>query len=96
MPTERIYEFGQFRLDARERLLVRDGIALPLTPKLFDTLLLLVENSGHLLLKDELMKSLWPDSFVEEVNLSQNVSRLRKILGETPSQQYIATIAGQG
>jgi len=57
---------------------------------------LLVENSGRLLLKDELMKSLWPDSFVEEVNLSQNVSRLRKILGETPSQQYIATIAGQG
>jgi TolB-like protein/DNA-binding winged helix-turn-helix (wHTH) protein/Tfp pilus assembly protein PilF len=91
-----VYEFGPFRLDAKERLLWRDGNALPLTSKLCDTLLLLVENSGHLLLKDELMKSLWPNSFVEEVNLSQNISRLRKLLGETPDQQYIATIAGQG
>src|SRR5215472_15585997 len=94
--VKHLYEFGPFRLDANERLLRRNGDTLPLTPKLFDTLLLLVENSGHLLLKDELMKSLWPDSFVEEVNLSQNVSRLRKVLGETPAQQYIATIAGQG
>ena len=94
--TKRLYEFGPFRLDAEERLLVRDGNALPLTAKLFDTLLLLVENNGHLLLKDEMMKSLWPDSFVEEVNLSQNVSRLRKVLGETPGEQYIATISGRG
>jgi DNA-binding winged helix-turn-helix (wHTH) protein/Tol biopolymer transport system component len=95
-PSKRIYEFGEFRLDVREKLLLRDGDSLPLTPKLFDTLLLLVENSGHLLLKDELMKSLWPDSFVEEINLTQNISRLRKVLGETPGQQYISTIAGQG
>src|SRR5215468_2007846 len=93
---KRVYEFGIFRLDAKERLLWRNGTALPLTPKLFDTLLLLVENSGHLLLKDELMKSLWPDSFVEEVNLAQSISRLRKLLGETSSQRYIATVAGQG
>ena len=94
--VKHLYEFGPFRLDANERLLRRNGDTLPLTPKLFDTLLLLVENSGHLLLKDELMKSLWPDSFVEEVNLSQNIFRLRKVLGETPGQQYIATIPGQG
>lgn len=95
-PAKRVYEFGPFRLDADERLLLRDGTALPLTPKLFETLLLLVENSGHLLLKDEMMKKLWPDSFVEEVNLSQNISRLRKILEETQSQSFIGTIAGQG
>jgi TolB-like protein/DNA-binding winged helix-turn-helix (wHTH) protein len=95
-PTKQIYEFGEFRLDVEERLLLRDGNSLPLTPKLFDTLLLLVENSGHLLSKDEMMKSLWPESFVEEVNLSQSISRLRKVLGEAPGQQYIATIAGLG
>jgi Tol biopolymer transport system component/DNA-binding winged helix-turn-helix (wHTH) protein len=94
--VKRGYEFGSFRLDAKERLLWHNGTALPLTSKLFDTLLLLVQNSGHLLLKDELMKSLWPDSFVDEVNLSQNISRLRKVLCETSSQHYIATIAGQG
>jgi Tol biopolymer transport system component/DNA-binding winged helix-turn-helix (wHTH) protein len=93
---KRVYEFGPFRLDAKERLLWQDGSTLPLTSKLFDTLLLLVENSGHLLLKDELMKSLWPDSFVEDVNLSQSISRLRKVLGETPGRQYIATVAGHG
>lgn len=94
--TNRVYQFGPFRLDPLERLLIRDGSPIQLTPKLFDTLLLLVENSGHLLSKDELMKKLWPDSFVEEVNLSQNVSRLRKILEQTPSQTFIATIPGQG
>jgi DNA-binding winged helix-turn-helix (wHTH) protein len=94
--AKRVYEFGRFRLDADERLLERDGNPLPLTPKLFDTLLLLVKNGGHLMSKDELMKKLWPDSFVEEVNLSQNVSRLRKILEETPNQRFISTVAGQG
>jgi TolB-like protein/DNA-binding winged helix-turn-helix (wHTH) protein/Tfp pilus assembly protein PilF len=94
--TKRVYEFGRFRLDREERLLLRAGNPLPLTPKLFDTLLLLVENSGHLLSKDELMKRLWPDSFVDEVNLSQNVSRLRKVLEETPGERFIATVPGQG
>src|SRR5215467_6625829 len=77
-------------------MLLRDGSPLPLTPKLFDTLLLLVENSGHLLSKDELMKKLWPDSFVEEINLTQYVSRLRKLLEEKPNDRFIATIPGQG
>jgi len=94
--VKRVYEFGEFRLYVEERLLLRGRNPLPLTPKLFDALLFFVQNSGHLLLKDELMKQLWPDSFVEEVNLSQSISRLRKILGETASRQYIATVAGQG
>ena len=73
-----LYEFGPFRLDAKERLLLRDDEIVPLTPKAFDLLLVLVEKSGHLLKKDELMQRLWPDSFVEEGSLAQNVSLLRK------------------
>lgn len=95
-PIKRVYAFGRFRLDVQERMLLRDGSPLPLTRKLFDTLLLLVENSGHLLSKDELMKKLWPDSFVEEINLTQYVSRLRKLLDEKPNDRFIATIPGQG
>ena len=72
--TKRLYEFGPFRLDARDRLLLRDGGMVPLTPKAFDMLLELVENSGHLLEKNDLMRRLWPDSFVEEGSLAQNVS----------------------
>ena len=68
-----------------------------LTSKVFDTLLALVANHDRVLLKDELMKLVWPDSFVEEVNLAQNVSALRKLLGETPGQnRYIATIPRKG
>jgi len=92
-----LYEFGPFRLDRRERLLWREGEKLPLTPKAFDTLLALVRNSGHLMLKDELMKAVWPDSFVEEVNLSQNISLLRKTLGDTAQgSRYIVTVPGRG
>jgi len=92
-----LYEFGPFRLDPRERLLWRQGESLPLTPKAFDTLLALVRNSGHLMLKDELMKAVWPDSFVEEVNLSQNISLLRKTLGDTTQDsRYIVTVPGKG
>ena len=92
-----LYEFGPFRLDPRERLLRRQEETLSLTPKAFDTLLALVRNSGHLLLKDELMKAVWPDSFVEEVNLSQNISLLRKTLGDTAQgSRYIVTVPGRG
>lgn len=94
---ECVYEFESFRLDSRERLLLRDGKAIPLTSKVFDTLLLLVKNSGHLVLKDDLMTAVWPDSFVEEANLSQNVSVLRKALGDiTQNPRYIITVPGQG
>jgi DNA-binding winged helix-turn-helix (wHTH) protein/TolB-like protein len=93
---KRLYEFGPFRLDPEERRLVRDGEPVPLTPKAFDTLLVLVENSGHVLAKDALMAKVWPDSFVEENNLIQNVSTLRKALAESGGQQYIETVPRRG
>jgi len=96
-PGKHLYAFESFRLDPQERLLLRNGQPVPLPPRVFDTLLLLVQNSGHLVLKDDLMKTLWPDSFVEEVNLSQNVSMLRKVLGEKAHEQrYITTVPGSG
>lgn len=96
-PAGSLYEFGPFRLDPQERLLVRDGQPLSVTPKAFDTLVFLIENNGHLIAKNTLMQAIWPDTFVEEVNLSQNVSLLRKVLGDTPQEQrYIQTVAGRG
>ena len=77
------YQFGQFRLDARERRLLREGTAVPLPPKAFDLLLVLVRDHGRLLGKDELLKLVWPDLFVEEANLPSNVSLIRKALGDT-------------
>ncbi len=94
--TKHLYEFGQFRLDSKERLLLRDGEIVPLTPKAFDLMLALVENSGHLLEKGELMQRLWPDSFVEDGSLAQNVSLLRKALGESESQKFIETVPRRG
>ncbi len=95
--TKRAYEFGPFRLDPQERLLLRDGQPVPLIPKAFDLLVALVEGSGHLLEKDELMKRLWPDSFVEEGNLAQNVSLIRKSLGESEDgHQLIETVPKRG
>jgi DNA-binding winged helix-turn-helix (wHTH) protein/TolB-like protein/Flp pilus assembly protein TadD len=97
LTARRIYEFGPFRLDVRERQLLRTGRVVPLTPKVFDTLLVLVENSGHLLSKDEVMKIVWPDATVEEANLTKNISTLRKALGQTPEgNQYIETIPWHG
>ena len=92
--TPELYEFGPFRLDPAERKLLRDNEIVTLTPKTFDTLLLLVRNSGHLLGKDELIGMLWPDSFVEEGNLSNNIFLLRKALGEDPP--YIETVPKRG
>lgn len=91
------YEFGPFQMLPNERLLLRDGHPVPLTPKVFDTLLVFVENSGRLLTKDELMKLIWPHATVEEGNLSQNIFVLRKTLGEDPPlHRYIVTIPLQG
>ena len=91
------YEFGPFRIDPIKRLLLRDGQVAPLKPKCFDILLALVENSGKVIEKDDLMRRVWPDSFVEEGNLTYNVSILRKALGERAGEhQYIATIPGRG
>jgi Tol biopolymer transport system component/DNA-binding winged helix-turn-helix (wHTH) protein len=95
--TNGIYEFGSFRLDAQERLLQRDGAAISLTPKAFDLLLALVERHGHLLEKDELLKKVWPDTFVEESNLSSNISLLRKALGDGENgQKFIETVPKRG
>lgn len=96
--AKHFYEFGSFRVDAVERLLLRDdGEVVPLTPKVFDILLVLVQNSGHILEKDKLMEAVWPDSTVEEANLTRNVSTLRRALGENPTgHQYIETIPWRG
>jgi len=91
------YEFGPFLVDVDERQLLRNGEAVPLTPKVFDILLALVQNSGHILSKAEVMKMVWPDTAVEEGNLARNISRLRNALGEKPSEhQYIETIPWRG
>src|SRR5216684_148601 len=94
---KRLYSFGHFQVDSGERVLQRDGEVVPLAPRVFDTLLLLVRNSGRALDKDALMKELWPGTFVEEVNLAQHISLLRKALGESPTEpQYIETIPRRG
>ena len=93
MAVRRFYEFGPFRLDPARRLLSRQGDVIPLTSKVLDTLLMLVENRGRAVSKEELIKSVWPDTFVEEGNLTQNISTLRKVLGESPNDHvYIETI----
>jgi Tol biopolymer transport system component/DNA-binding winged helix-turn-helix (wHTH) protein len=88
------YEFGPFRLDPGERILLRGNEIVPLTPKAFDTLQLLVRNSGHLLEKDVLIRALWPDTFVEEGSLSNNIFLLRRALGEDPA--FIETVPRRG
>src|SRR4051794_29925706 len=96
-PEPRIYEFDQFCLDATARVLLRDGVPLPLTPRVFDTLLYLVRHRGRMLEKHELMRMIWPDAVVEENNLNQNVSTLRRVLGESRGEnRYIVTVPGRG
>jgi DNA-binding winged helix-turn-helix (wHTH) protein/TolB-like protein/tetratricopeptide (TPR) repeat protein len=96
--SPRVYEFGQFRLDPAKRLLRRlDGTTVALTPRVFETLLFMVEHHDTVLDKERLMEAVWPDSIVEENNLSQNISTLRRIFGETPgSHNYIVTVPGRG
>ena len=95
--ANRFYEFGHFRIDEVERVLLHSGEPLPLSAKVFDILLLLIENRGHVVEKDRLMKEIWPDAFVEEGNLTQNISVLRKVLSEgEDSHPYIQTIPRRG
>src|SRR5215472_4557690 len=97
MEKNHFYRFGSFRLDPAKRLLLRGQKPVSLMPKAFDTLLVLVENRNRLVGKEELMKTLWPDSFVEEANLAQNVAVLRKALGDSPEEhRYILTVPGHG
>ena len=92
-----IYEFGRFSVDPAERLLFDGQATIPLAPKAFDTLLLLIENGGHVLSKEEIMESVWADSFVEENNLAQNISILRKALGEgVEGAKFIETVSKRG
>lgn len=90
------YEFGPFRLDVSEHRLLHGQQVVPLGPKVFETLLVLIQHSGHVLQKNELMVRLWPDSFVEESSLTQNISLLRKALSEAGEQQFIETVPKLG
>jgi TolB-like protein/DNA-binding winged helix-turn-helix (wHTH) protein/Flp pilus assembly protein TadD len=92
-----LYEFGPFRLDPLKRRLLRDGEPLRVTPKAFDLLLVLVEERGRTVAKDELLERVWAGTIVEENNLNQNITALRKTLGDSRQEsQYIATIPGLG
>src|SRR5437764_15402005 len=95
--TKQLYEFGHFTLDMEEGRLLRNGQPVPLKPKVLETLLALVESSGHVIEKKELMQRLWPDSFVEEANLAVNISQLRKALGDDDNvEQFIETAPKRG
>jgi DNA-binding winged helix-turn-helix (wHTH) protein/TolB-like protein/Flp pilus assembly protein TadD len=97
LETQVLYKFGKFLLNPAEHSLLCDGKAIPLTPKSFDILLTLIQRNGRLVTKEELMRKIWPDSFVEEANLTVNVSALRKALGDTPEhQQFIETVPKLG
>src|SRR5262245_34066000 len=92
-----VYAFGPFRVDPTERLLLRDDEIVSLRPKAFDALLVLCQNSQHLLSKDQLMEKLWPGAFVDENNLSQSMSLVRKALGVKPDgSTYVETLPGRG
>ena len=92
-----LYEFGPFRVDPEKQLLLRNGEPIPVAPKAFEMLLVLVRRSREVVTKDELLKEIWPDSFVEEANLSQNVFLLRKALGDAGDERrYIVTLPGRG
>ena len=90
------YRFNEFRLDVGERLLVRDNLSVPLTPKVFDVLAVLVERSGHLIEKDEVLRIVWQDAFVEESTVARAVHTLRKVLGEDSEHKFIQTVAKKG
>ncbi|MDQ3756210.1 MAG: transcriptional regulator [Acidobacteriota bacterium] len=92
-----LYEFDAFRLDPAERQLLRDGQPIALTSKVFETLVVLVERRGHLVEKEELMKLVWAEAFVEEANLARSVHTLRKALGEEHNgHKYIETVPKRG
>jgi DNA-binding winged helix-turn-helix (wHTH) protein/Tfp pilus assembly protein PilF len=94
---EELYEFGPFRIDPARETLLKEGVSVPLTPKTFQILLVLVRHGKEIVTKDDLMKTVWPDTFVEEANLSRNIFMLRKALGETAQDhRYIVTVPGRG
>src|ERR1044071_5683403 len=97
LPANPHYRFGEFVVDTDQKVLLRQDKALPLTPKLFETLLILVENSGRIVQKEQFMERLWPHTFVEEANLTSNIQKLRKSLGDNARQpHYIETVTKRG
>src|SRR5687768_16900620 len=94
--TGPVYRFGPFVLDVTDRSLKRDGVPVPLTPKLFDLLVALVENAGRLVEKDTLLRTVWPDVAVEEGNLTKGVFSLRQLLEEEGGPRYIETVPKRG
>lgn len=94
--AKELYEFGPFRVDPQKEVLLRAGEPVSLTPKTFQILLVLVRHSKEVVTKDDLMKTVWPDTFVEEANLSRNIFMLRRALGESPQDRYIVTVPGRG
>src|SRR5215467_9275624 len=97
LKPKELYEFGPFRVDPEKEVLQRDGNPIPLQPKTFQVLLVLVRHKQEVVTKDDLMKTVWPDTFVEEANLSRNIFMLRKALGESlQDHQYILTVPGRG
>jgi DNA-binding winged helix-turn-helix (wHTH) protein len=95
--TRQLYAFGPFRLDPQKDVLLREDEIVPIAPKAFQILLVLVRHNNQVVTKDDLMKTIWPDTFVEEANLSRNIFLLRKALGENPQDhQYIVTVPGRG
>jgi len=94
---KQFFEFGPFRVDPDKELLLRNDQTIPIAPKPFQILLVLIRHRKEVVTKDDLMKNVWPDTFVEEANLSRNIFLLRKALGETPQDhQYIVTVPGRG
>lgn len=91
-----IYKFGPFLLDQGEQILLHDDKQMSLTPKVFDTLVILVENAGHLVSKEKLLEEVWPETFVEEANLNVNIATLRKVLSKGGRGQYIETVSKRG
>src|SRR4051812_46509864 len=96
-PSINLYEFDSFSVDVQRRLLLRDSVPVPLMPKAFETLLVLLRGGGRIMSKTELMSLIWPDSYVEEGNLAQNIFLLRRAFGEGKNEhRYIVTIPGAG
>ena len=96
-PKKDTFTFGPFLLDVKERVLLRGGKPVSLTQKAFATLLMLVENAGHIIEKEDFIRALWPDTYVEEGNVAQNIFKLRKVLGKNRvSKPYIETIPRRG
>src|SRR5262245_1587863 len=95
--TNHLYRFADFTIDSSQRVLLRAGKPVALTPKAFDTLLVLVESVGRIVEKEELKKKLWPDTFVAEANIAFNIQQLRKALGDDArNPRYIETVARRG